>query len=257
MLRAERQAKILQILREKGFVENNELATLFDVSLVTIRRDIKTLHEQKLIRVEHGGIASVDYLDGGLEPLYETKLYVRQEQKENIAAKAVTFIEDGDTIILDSGTTNFRLALAIRDTHFNNLTVLTTDLMVAKELCSVPNIKVILLGGILRPHFYNAYGPYTELILDNLHADKFFYGADGVSEKHGISSVLLEEVPVKQKMINISDKVILVSDSSKFGSDAPYKVCTWEKINIVISDQELDELYLEFFKNQEISYFPV
>lgn len=252
MLRAERQAKILQLVRDRGFIENDELMKLFNTSHVTIRRDLINLADQGLIKLEHGGATSINYLEGMPEPLYETKLYFRSDQKKAIVLQAMTLIKDGDILFLDSGTTNFKLASVLKTSHLNKLTVITSDLMVARELSPHPQITTIILGGIVRRSFYNTYGPYTEMILDNLKANKFFLGFDGATINRGPSNTVLEEVPIKQKMISISDETIALADATKYGMDAPYAICGWEKIQRVITDSSLGREYKEFFKDKGI-----
>ncbi len=252
MLRVARQAKILQIINERGFVENEEMAQLFDVTQTTIRRDLKALSEQKLIKIDHGGSFSMDLLNTAVEPLYETKVYFNHERKRAIGAAAASLVCDGDTIILDSGTTNAQIAHFLKHASLNKLTVITCDLMVAKELCSEANITVVMLGGVLRKSYYSAYGPYTEYFLKNLTAQKAFLGIDAANKENGIFNFLLEEVPIKQLMIQNSDEIILVSDSVKFGKYAPYKVCNWESINQVITDNCVSQEYLDCFMKNNI-----
>jgi len=253
MLRAERQAKILKLIRERGFVKNEELASIFEVTKATIRRDLKALKEQSLIRLDHGGSYDVDFLASGREPVYETKVYVNKEQKRKIGQAAVDLIRDTETIILDSGTTNAQIAYQLRNRHLENVTVITCDIVVAQTLGSVKNITVIVLGGILRRSFYSLYGPYTELALRNIRANKLFLGIDAASLEVGVSNIVLEEVPMKQLMIQNSDQVIIVGDSSKFGINAPYKVCSWEDIDYVITDDRIEKNYTEFFYNKGIA----
>lgn len=254
MLRAERQAKILQMIRERGFVENYEIAKELGVSQVTIRRDLSVLNEQKLIRLDHGGSAKVDYLEGNIEPLYETKVYLNHNCKEAIGATAAALIKNYDTVILDSGTTNAQIARHMRYSSLRNITVITCDLLVAKELCTEPNVNVLMLGGILRHSFYSAYGVYTEKILQNLKANKFFLGIDAITVENGVSNIVLEEVPVKQLSIQVSDQTIVVADSAKFGRNAPFRVCGWEKISRVITDPQISPETLQFFETNKISY---
>jgi DeoR/GlpR family transcriptional regulator of sugar metabolism len=253
MLRAERQAKILQMIRERGYIQSDELSSLLDVTQATIRRDLKTLNEQRLIRQDHGGAYNIDALDGSVEPLYETKVYVNREAKRLIGAAAAALICDNDTIMLDSGTTNAEIAQSLLGTSLQNLTVVTCDLIVAKLLCPEPSINVLLLGGILRKSFYSAYGPYTESVLRNIRANKFFLGIDAASMVHGISNIVLEEVPIKQMMIQNSDQVIMVADGSKFGKNAPYKICSWEAVHRIITDNCVASEYLEFFATHSIA----
>lgn len=254
MLRAERQAKILQIIREKGSISSEELIELFDVSHVTIRRDLVALADQSLIVLEHGGATSIDYLEGKPEPLYDTKLYMHSDKKIAVAKEAINLIKDGDILILDSGTTNYRLAQQIKTVSYNSLTVITSDMMVAKELSSQSRITIIILGGILRKSYYNAYGPFTEGILNNLKANKLFLGFDGANIKRGFSNNVLEEVPVKQKMMEISDETIALGDSTKYGIDAPYTICNWEKIQKVITDSSIDKRFLAYFSEIGLGY---
>lgn len=254
MLRAERQAKILQIIREKGSISSEELIELFDVSHVTIRRDLVALASQKLIVLEHGGATSIDYLEGKPEPLYDTKLYVHSDKKTAIAREAIKLIKDGDILVLDSGTTNYRLAQQLKTEKFSALTVITSDIMVAKDLSSHSRIAVIILGGIVRKSYYNAYGPFTEMILGNLKANKLFLGFDGASMRRGFSNNVLEEVSVKQKMMEISDETIALGDSTKYGVDAPYAICGWEKIQRVITDAAIDPQFISFFTEHGLSY---
>lgn len=252
MLRVARQAKILQMINERGFIENDELAHLLDVTQTTIRRDLKALSEQNLIKLEHGGSFSMDLLDTAVEPLYETKVYVNHERKRAIGAAAAALVCDGDSIILDSGTTNAQIAHYLKYAHLKNLTVITCDLMVAKELCSEPNITVVMLGGVLRKSYYSASGPYTEYFLKNLTVKKAFLGIDAANIENGIFNFVLEEVPIKQLMIQNSDEVIMVSDSSKFGKNALYKVCSWEDIDRVITDDCTDQEYLDGFMQKNV-----
>jgi DeoR family transcriptional regulator, fructose operon transcriptional repressor len=252
MLKVERQAKIIQFLRDRDFIENSELAKAFNVTLATVRRDLKALDEQGLIVVDHGGISARGLLNGDVEPAYETKVFVKHEVKKAIGVMAVKSICDGDTVILDSGTTSLEIARQMRLAHLKNLTVITCDIMVAKELCPEKNMNVIVLGGLLRKSFYSLYGPYTELILKQMHANKAFMGIDAASIDAGITNIVLEEVPIKQLMIEISDEIIMASDSSKFGKTAPHRVCAWSAIDKVITDECASQEYLDFFNVQNI-----
>jgi len=252
MLRAERQAKILQIVRERGFVENDELATLFNVTPTTIRRDLKDLNKQNLIHIDHGGLSVPDYLGEYVEPEYETKMYVNIDRKKAIAKAAAAYVKDGDTIILDSGTTNFQIAKALKNKTVKHLTVVTCDIKAASELCCEEHIDVIVLGGLLRTSYYSTYGPFAEYVLKQMKADKLFLGIDAANMEDGITNVVLEEVPIKQQAMQISKEIFVVADSSKFGVDAPYKVCTWDYINHVITDRAIDGEYKTYFAGSNI-----
>ena len=253
MLKAERQATILQTIGDRGFVKSDELMEQLDISHVTLRRDLVALAQQNLINLEHGGATRIDYLDGIAEPLYDTKLYVHSEAKNRMAELGVSLIRDGDILIIDSGTTNYRLAQRLKMEKFTALTVITSDIMVAKELSPHPHISVLLLGGLVRRSYYNVYGPFTEMILSSLKANKVFIGFDGASVSRGLSLNLLEEVPVKQKMIEICDEIIAFGDSGKFGKDSPFHVCGWDKITHAIVEAEPSIEYRELFAEKKIT----
>lgn len=253
MLQAERQSKILKIIRERGFATNKELQEIFKVTPITIRRDIKELSKQNLIKQVHGGAA--DITESGMmttEPLYKTKLYLNVEKKQAIGKAAAEFIDSGDTVMLDTGTTTMQIALRIKKKRLENLTVLTNDIKISNELCEVEHIKVFVLGGELRKSLYSLSGTFTVNFLKDLKADKLFLAADAISKNNGISNANMEDVPVKQAMIENSAYVILVADSTKFGKDAFCRVCGWDKINRIITDDGLRDEYREFFKEINI-----
>ncbi len=253
MLKIERHAKILEYFKSRGFATNEELTQNFNVSLITIRRDLKELSKQNLIRLEHGGASDINYLLDGKEPLYNTKIFMNREKKQAIGEKAAELIKEGENIILDTGTTTIEVAKNIKKRRFNNLTVITNDLMIAKELCTDKNIKVLILGGILRPFFFSSYGYYTEIMLKSLKVDKYFMGIDAINELRGVFSLIIDEVPIRKEMISISNQVILVSDSTKFGKEAPYKVCDLENINKIVTDCEIKDSTKEILESLHIS----
>ncbi|MBD3308987.1 DeoR family transcriptional regulator [candidate division KSB3 bacterium] len=255
MLRIERHAHILQVVKDRGFIKNDELAAMFNVSIVTIRRDLKKLQRQNLITLEHGGVAAaVDYIDGIAEPLYDTKAYIHSEQKQAIGAAAATLVHQGNTVVLDSGTTTACLARSLKTSpKLDQVTAITNDVIIARELCAQPGMSVVVLGGMLRTSYYAAYGHFTEYVLQNLKANKVFLGIDAASMTRGISSLQLEEIPLKRGMIEISDDVILLADASKFGVDATYHICGWDRIDRVVTDDAIGQEFLEFFQAENIA----
>jgi len=251
MLRIERQAKIIHMIRERGFIENRELAKSLGVTLATIRSDLKTLGEQRLVRLDHGGTTLWDLPDSPIEPSYETKFYIAHEIKRAIGLAAVSLLHDGDTIILDSGTTSGQIARSLHMTHLRNLTVITCDIMIAKELGQEQNMNVVVLGGQMRKSYYSTYGPYTEYVIRNLRANRFFLGIDAM-DTGGITNIVLEEVPIKQLMMEVSEEVIMVANSTKFDRSAPHRVCSWDSIDRVITDTHIPQSYVDLFSTHDI-----
>lgn len=254
MLQAERLARILKLVREKEFISNKELQEIFQVTPITIRRNLKELSRQNLIRQVHGG--AIDIVESAMttEPLYKTKSYLNVEKKQAIGKTALEFIKNGDTIIFDTGTTTIQIAQQVKKRRFNNLTILTNDIKISNELCDMKDVKIFVLGGELRKSLYSLSGTFTVNFLKDLKADKLFLTADAVSKENGVSNVNVEDVPVKKAMIENSACVILVADSTKFDRDVFCRVCGWDKIDKVITDEEISEKYIEFFNEMNICH---
>jgi len=253
VLQPERQAKILQLIREKKFVTNSDIKNIFNVTPITIRRDLKVLSEQKLIKQVHGGAIDIADPSTTVEPLYRTKSFINIEKKEAIGTLAVELIEDGDTIIFDTGTTTFQIAIKLKHKKFKNLNVVTNDIKIAHELCTFKDIRVFVLGGELKNYLYSLTGSFSVDFLRNLKADKLFLAADAIS-KEGISNSSIEDVPVKQAMLDSSKYVILVADSSKYNKEAFCRVCGWNQINMVVSGSEFSSEYINLFDKNKIDY---
>jgi len=245
MLKAERHSEIVRLTEKHGFVQTEKFASMLGVSSVTIRRDIKELDKKNLIRMVYGGASSIGYLQERPEPEYDTKTHICALQKSAIGKKAVTFINNGDILILDAGTTCLQIAKQISIGNFTKLSVITSDIISAKELNSNPDIMVILLGGVMRNQYHCVFGTFAENLVSNMRANKYFFAFDGFTPDRGFSSTFLEEIPLKQKMIEISQTVIAVSDSSKIGTDALYTICNPDKVSQLITDSGIDPMYKE------------
>jgi DeoR/GlpR family transcriptional regulator of sugar metabolism len=240
MLKKERQFEIVRLAKEHGFIHTEKLALQLGVSDITIRRDIRELNAKNLVRMEHGGVSAIDFLQAKPEPEYETKMQVCLQEKKAIGRKAVSFIKDGDILVIDAGTTCLQIAKQINIAEISRLSVITNDIVIARELNENPNISVILLGGTMRSQYHNAFGSFAEAMISNLRANKFFFAFDGFTVERGFSSTFLEEISLKQKMIEISSSVFAVTDSSKIGVEALYTICGLNKIDRLITDSGIN-----------------
>ena len=248
MIPAQRQEKVLEFLKEKGAASINSLSSLLGVSEATIRRDLEELSEKDLVVRSHGGATYKKRIGSTLfEPGYDFRIHTNIEEKSRIAFKAAGLIEDGESIILDSGSTTLQIAKYIKNRK--GLNVVTNDIRIAMELVNVKSIQVMVSGGILREGLYTLIGPHAELLLENISADLAFMSSYAISES-GVTTTSPFQLPVKRKMIKAARKVILVADHSKFGKRLFTRVCSLDEIDEIITDNKLDIKYKNYLEKE-------
>jgi DeoR family transcriptional regulator of aga operon len=235
MLNLERQTKILELIDQRGKAEVGELSKLFKISEVTIRNDLKDLHKRGLVRRAHGGAVKIDTVN--VDASLQVKAAIRADEKQRIGAAAAALIKDGDTVILDSGTTTHHIARQIKDRK--NLTVITNGINIAMELLGAKDVRLVLLGGMLRQNSYSAVGHFAEDMLRQLSADKLFLAVDALDLEFGLSTPNPEESKVNQLMVQIATEKILVADSSKFGKRSLSRIVPLSAIDKIITDDSL------------------
>jgi DeoR family transcriptional regulator of aga operon len=239
MLVEERRAAILTLLREHGQVRVRELSHRFKTSEVTIRNDLKQLHQRGLVHKAHGGAVPPDVIS--VEPSLRERFRTHIEEKKRIGAAAAAMVRDSETIILDSGSTTQEIARHLRGRH--NVQVITNGLNIANALVGVRGVRVILLGGVLRENSFSVVGHFAEEMLGHLTADKLFIAADGCDLTFGLSTPNLEESRVNQAMLKIARQKILVADSSKFGKTSLSRIASLQDMDSVLSDTQLPEKF--------------
>lgn len=252
MIRAERHAKIIEIIKQEGFATVKNLVETLNVSPLTIRRDLSVLSNNKLIKKVYGGAELIGDKGTSSEIYYNIKLYHNQDKKISIGRAASRFVNDGDTIIIDSGTTTFQLAKKIKEQDYKNLIVITNDLRIGCELCENKNIKIIFLGGTTNNNHYTTYGIYAHGLLNGMKTDKVFLGVDGLHINRGVSISAIDDGYLKQRMIDTGKEIIILADSSKFGKELFYRVCGWDAINMIITDDGIPPEYTKFFQDNKI-----
>jgi DeoR family transcriptional regulator of aga operon len=233
LLLEERRKKIRDLVLDKGTVTTEELAARFRTSLVTIRGDLKALAEEgSLVRTHGGAIA--------LRDNEETPINVKQtlhlSEKARIADAAAALICDGETILLDSGTTTGEIAKRIRTLPLKSLNVITNALNVAATLANAPHVHLVMLGGVLRPHSYSMAGPIAEAALQGLHADRLFLGVDSLDPEVGLMTPDLFEAQLNAQMIRSARQVVAVADSSKLARRNLSVIAKVEQIHMLITD---------------------
>lgn len=248
MLADERHAILQNKLREEGYIQISDLVEEFGISAATIRRDLIELEKEGLcIRKRGGAVRSAQGVT--MEIPYEIKRLRNTDEKKRIAQVALDLIENGDTIILDAGSTTYSLSLLLHKKK--NITVVTHDLNIAVKLASNPTINLICTGGIARANVFTLQGTQVVDFIRNLRVDKSFIGADTIHNDETIGNVNIEEVPIKQAMINAAEQVILLADASKFGKTGFAKVANINEIDVLITDRNVTQDQLSgFYKRQ-------
>jgi DeoR family transcriptional regulator of aga operon len=253
MLTEERRGAIVTLLHEHGKVRVKELSRQFKTSEVTIRTDLKELHQRGLLFKSHGGAVLPMMING--EPTLQEKFDKHAVEKSRIGAAAADLVKDGETIILDSGTTTHEIAKRIKDRH--DLTVITNGVNIAIELAGIRNIQIILLGGVVRHSSLSIVGHFAEEMLSQLTADKLFMAADGCTMEFGISTPKFEESRINQAMVSISREKYLTADSSKFGRNSLSRIVSLWEMNGVISDEGLAAEYQEDIRSHGLNLWLV
>jgi DeoR/GlpR family transcriptional regulator of sugar metabolism len=233
MLPQRRHELILRTLRSEGPAPVGVLAERLGVSQATVRRDLVHLdREGRLTRV-HGGAMTIAEDD---EPFAQVAAE-RAGDKESVARRAAGLVADGDTVLLDIGTTSHRLARHLRD---RALTVITSSLAVYEELKDAEDVQLVLLGGVVRRSYHSMVGFLTEDALRQVHADTVFLGASGIRHDGQVMDSTVVEVPVKRAMVAAADRVVLLADAGKFPGTGLAKVCGPEALDVVVTSSGAD-----------------
>jgi DeoR family transcriptional regulator of aga operon len=244
----ERHQFILNKLQKEGYAQVVDLCDDLEVSSVTIRKDLKLLEDKNLLFRTHGG-ASLKNPYTVDKPVNE-KAKLQSSEKMSIGAAAAKTIEANDSIIIASGTTVLALAKNIKP--ISGLTVLTSALNVALELLHQENVEIIQLGGIIRHTSSSITGTYAENMLDDFFCSKLFLGVDGIDIEYGLTTTSAVEAHLNRKMINSSQKLIVLSDSTKFGKRGFGRICGIEEVNQIITDDGIPDHYVNHLEGMGI-----
>ncbi|MEV6338874.1 DeoR/GlpR family DNA-binding transcription regulator [Nocardia vinacea] len=237
MLVSTRRREILNRLTTDGYVEAKELAQGLGVDASTIRRDLDALERDGQIQRTHGGARAVPGVTADLP--YAQKVGTHLTEKAAIARVAAARIHDGDTVILDSGSTTYEVAVALR--HREELTVITNDLRIAEYVAGLHRFRLLVAGGEVLGSVYTLIGDRTVDFLRDFAADWAILGADAVDARAGITNTNTLEIPVKRAMVAAARSTIVVADSSKFGRRALARVAGLDEVQSLVTDAGLDD----------------
>ncbi len=248
MLPTHRREKILELIREDGHAKVFQLSKIFKVTEVTIRQDLEKLEKDGFIERDHGGA----YLKNMGVNVKNITLQNQENlaEKAAIAKKALELINEGDTIILDSGSTTTEIARLI--TGFKNLTVITNSLNIAFILGADPGINLIVTGGEFKAPTLSLTGQKAADFFNDLHVDKLFLATAGITLKSGLTYPSISDICVKRAMIESANMVYLVADSSKIGKSSFASLGALSLIDYLITDAKINQTETDMLKKNDI-----
>lgn len=228
----ERRRQIIDKIAKNHMVKVSDLVREFNVSIETIRRDLEYLEKRGYLKRVYGGAVPHGFY--GQEPSYAHREVINHREKQAIAAKAATLIDDGDTLFMDVGTTTLEVARCLGTK--NNLTVITNATLIGHTLMAQNKCRVILLGGELRPNELSVSGFLCSASIQYFHANKAIIGVGGITVEGGITDYHTEEAEIRRAMISRADMVIAVADHSKFGVSTLNCICETDRIDVLVTD---------------------
>ncbi|MPY88202.1 MAG: DeoR family transcriptional regulator [Luteitalea sp.] len=234
LMTEERRRRIVELVAEQKRATVQELVQRFNVSAVTIRADLDALAEASALVRSHGGALAP--VEGGRDVPVDVKETLHQAEKARIGQAAARLVGDNETIILDSGTTTAEVARYLKQLNPTSLTVITNALNIAMLLANVPQVRVIMLGGILRQLSYSLVGPHAEQALRGLNAERLFLGVDGFDADLGPTTPDVLEAQLNALMIRVCRETTIVADSSKFSRRSLSLIAGIDSIQRVITD---------------------
>jgi DeoR family transcriptional regulator of aga operon len=234
LAKEERRRRIRALVEGQSLGSVSDLAKRFKVSAVTIRSDLAALSDMgALVRV-HGGALPPGDTD---EVPINIKQALHHDEKVRIAAAAVEMIKDGETVILDSGTTTAEIARQIRGLRFRSLNVITNALNIAVLLAKAHHVNLIIPGGVLRRKSWSLAGPQAEQALRELQADRLFLGVDSLDPEIGLMTPHVLEAKLNALMIGIARQTVAVTDSSKLLRRNLSVIAPVEQVHVLITDR--------------------
>ncbi|EPQ6908003.1 DeoR family transcriptional regulator [Citrobacter freundii] len=240
---SERREQIIQRLRQQGSVQVNDLSLFFGVSTVTIRNDLAFLEKQGIAVRAYGGALICEGNAPAVEPSVEDKSSLNTAVKRSIARAAAELIKPGHRVILDSGTTTYEIARLMR--QHTNVIAMTNGMNVANALLEAEGVELLMTGGHLRRQSQSFYGDQAEQSLQNYHFDMLFLGVDAIDLERGVSTHNEDEARLNRRMCEVAERIIVVTDSTKFNRSSLHKIIDTQRIHTIIVDEGIPEESLQ------------
>jgi DeoR family transcriptional regulator of aga operon len=247
-MQMKRHQAILDLLQKESYIGVSELCEMFNVSAVTIRKDLKLLENKGLLFRTHGGATFENPYINDRNISEKEKIHIKE--KNAIALAAVKLIKPEDSIMIGSGTSMQSLAKAINiEGHLN---VTTSSLNVSLELTKSLHYDILQLGGNVRHSSSSVTGHFSQAILENISCNLLFLGVDGIDMSYGCTTTSLSEAMLNKKMIQSAQKIIILADSSKFNRKGFGKICDISEIHHIITDSGISDALAQEIRDRGI-----
>jgi DeoR/GlpR family transcriptional regulator of sugar metabolism len=246
--RRTRQQLIIERLEKRGRIRISELSDQLGVSEMTVRRDLEALERDGLLKRVHGGATSA--MSRSYEPMYSARSRLELDAKEAIGQAAAEMVRDGDTCIVDGGTTGLAVARALGGRQ--NLTVCTTSLRVAQELADEPGIRLMIVGGVVRQGEHSIVGDLADAVFDSLRFDLLFLTASGVDLDDGVTEWNLDDARVKRAALRSARRCVLAADATKIGKVAFSRVCDLDAVDAFVTDGRVPANFVQALAQRDI-----
>ena len=246
MLVEERRQRVLDLVTRRGFIALADLAENLHVSESTLRRDLDHWQQEGVLRRTHGGAMYVG--DAATLPALEERSSSQLEEKRAIARVAVARIEDGETILLDGGTTTLEVARLLVG---RRLQIVTNSLPIASLFASSRETDLVILGGYVYPKTGVALGPLTVRMMEDVHVHQLVMSVGGITSKGLFNSNLLL-VETERQMMRCADEVVVVADHTKIGRQALAHLCNLTDIDTLIVDNQLSAAQRDLLRQNDV-----
>ncbi|GMQ73243.1 DeoR/GlpR family DNA-binding transcription regulator [Tetragenococcus halophilus] len=245
-----REEEIIAIVSENKKIEVNELADQLEVSRVTVRKDLDKLEERGILHRQHG-FAVLNSQDD-----INYRLAINYDLKRKIAKEAAKLVKDGETVMIESGSTCTLLAeeLAYRK---NDVTIITNSNFIASYIRKAEAVKVLLIGGEYQKDSQVNVGPLVKKVISEFHVDKLFVGIDGFDEKRGFTGSDVTRSDTANTLMHSANRTIVLTDSSKFLQVGVVSEFAFDKISMVYTDKRIEKENIKFLEKQETQVITV
>lgn len=238
MFNQERQSEIVDLLEKNERVEVLDLSARFKVSVDTIRRDLRQMELEGLLKRTHGG--AILPKRPGISASYTTRKKIHIREKSEIARIAASYIQDNDTLLIDGSTTTAAMVPYLG--QYQGLTIFTNSISIGAEVINAyKHIKVFIIGGLLHNEHSSTISTESQAFIQKLFVDKVFVGSCSISPQRGLSATVIEDSAVKKAMLKAGKQVIILADSSKFQRESLIQIAPLDPDFLIITDKGFDE----------------